>query len=165
MPSFSTPAIELIQKPSFRTAAIGFLKFSYLGLFPHSPLSACLLPFSPSPPVAQSGPIAVSCAELFLPGGRPPSRPPTQVKLFPCSVLIFYKWVLLGWTWPLLLFAPAMLLKHLRCILTIFISFHFIFLVLMVWIFLMFELWYEAMELSSYSMTNFFFLGVHFHCS
>ena len=46
-----------------------------------------------------------------------------------------------------------------------FISLHFIFLVLMVWIFLMFELWYEAMELSSYSLTIFFFLGVHFHCS
>ena len=89
MPSFSTAAIELIQKPSFRTAAIGSLSFCSRAFFPNSPPSAFFSPFSPSAPVALSGPIAVSCAELFLPGGRPPSRPPTQVKLF-LDVLICY---------------------------------------------------------------------------
>ena len=89
MSSFSTAAFKLIQMPSFRTAAIGSLSFRARAFFPNSPPSAFFSPSPPSAPVAPSGLIAVSCAELFLPGGRPPSRPPTQVKLF-LDVLICY---------------------------------------------------------------------------
>ena len=91
MSSFTTAAFQLIQISSFRTAAIGWVKFSRLGLFS---------PFSPSAFFSHSSvaaPVAPSCrpAQLlllrWLPA--PPLRPPTQVKHFACSSLIFCKWV------------------------------------------------------------------------
>ena len=106
MPSFSMPAIELIQKPSFRTAAIAWVKPVGLGLFFfHFPPSSCLLPLLL--PLRRSCRCSVPGAYSLLPlcssdcsdplrnGGRPapPSCPPTQVTVFPCSVLIFGKWV------------------------------------------------------------------------
>ena len=45
----STAAIELFQKPAFRTAAIGFLSFRARFFSPHSPPPPLLLSFSSSP--------------------------------------------------------------------------------------------------------------------
>ena len=76
MSSFSTPAIELIQKSAFPTAAFGLI---YLGLFlPYFPLLlSAFFSLLRRLLLRLRSPVRLlrSCAELVLPGGRPPPRP------------------------------------------------------------------------------------------
>ena len=91
MSSFITATFQLIQMSSFRTAAIDSFMFSCYSFFPYSPPSAFFSHSSAAAPVAPSCRPAQLLLLRWLPA--PPLRPPTQVKHFTCSSLIFCKWV------------------------------------------------------------------------